>query len=92
MSGLDKRPVIAVVDDEREVSDTLSALLAEGGFSPTACSSISDFLALGDPPPIDLALIDLKLRGESGLDLAIHIRERSQLPIVMLTGVGDEID
>jgi len=92
MSGLEKRPVVAVVDDDREVSDTLSALLAEGGFSPTVCSSISEFLALGDPPPIDLALIDLKLRGESGLELAIHIRERSQLPIVMLTGVGDDID
>ncbi|XYK79726.1 MAG: response regulator transcription factor [Labrenzia sp.] len=92
MSGLEKRPVVAIVDDDREVSETLSALLEEGGFEPIVCSRIADFLALGDPPKIDLALIDLKLRGESGLELAIHIRERSQLPIVMLTGVGDEID
>ena len=92
MSGSEHHPAIAIVDDDQDMSATLSELLAAGGFSPVECSSITDFLALGDPPPIDLALIDLRLRGESGLELAIHIRERYPLPIVMLTGVGDEID
>ncbi|WP_420413899.1 response regulator transcription factor [Roseibium sp.] len=92
MSGSEHRPAIAIVDDDQDMSETLSVLLSEGGFSPVVCSRIADFLALGDPPPIDLALIDLRLRGESGLELAIHIRERYPLPIVMLTGVGDEID
>lgn len=92
MSRMQDETVIAIVDDDHEMSETLSVLLGEAGYSTVVCSGIADFVALGDPPPINLALIDLRLRGESGLDLAIHIRERSQLPIVMLTGVGDEID
>jgi len=85
-------PLIAIVDDDANVRDTLSALMRESGFNTVCCADIPAFLALGDPPQVDLALIDLRLRGESGLTLAIHIRERYEIPIVMLTGVGDEID
>ena len=85
-------PLIAIVDDDPNVRETLSALMRDSGFAPVCCPDIAAFLALGDPPPVDLALIDLRLRGESGLTLAIHIRERYEIPIVMLTGVGDEID
>ncbi|MFW8635304.1 response regulator transcription factor [Cribrihabitans pelagius] len=85
-------PLIAIVDDDPDVRDTLAALMQDSGFEPLCCESIAAFLALGDPPPVDLALIDLRLQGESGLTLAIHIRERYEIPIVMLTGVGDEID
>lgn len=92
MQGGKAEPLIAIVDDDPNVRDTLSALMRDSGFSPVCCTGISAFLALGDPPPVDLALIDLRLQGESGLTLAIHIRERYEIPIVMLTGVGDEID
>ncbi|MFT6458810.1 response regulator transcription factor [Pseudophaeobacter arcticus] len=85
-------PLIAIVDDDESVRTTLSALMHESGFEALSCPDIASFMALGDPPPVDLALIDLRLRGESGLTLAIHIRERYEIPIVMLTGVGDEID
>lgn len=85
-------PLIAIVDDDENVRETLSALMRESGFDAVCCPNISSFVALGDPPPVDLALVDLRLRGESGLTLAIHIRERYEIPIVMLTGVGDEID
>ncbi|MCH2069288.1 response regulator transcription factor [Shimia sp.] len=85
-------PLIAIVDDDESVRDTLSALMRDSGFGAVCCPDIAAFMALGDPPHIDMALIDLRLRGESGLTLAIHIRERYEIPIVMLTGVGDEID
>lgn len=85
-------PLIAIVDDDANVRDTLTALMRDSGFDAVCCPDIPSFMALGDPPPVDLALIDLRLRGESGLTLAIHIRERYEIPIVMLTGVGDEID
>jgi DNA-binding response OmpR family regulator len=52
----------------------------------------ASFLALGPRPTIDLALIDLRLRGENGLTLAIRIRETLDIPVVMLTGRGDEMD
>ncbi len=70
----------------------LEALLFENGFDPILLTGSHDFHALGPAPAVDLTLIDLKLNGESGLALAMHIRERFDLPIVMLTGVGDEVD
>ncbi len=92
METVNSPPVVAIVDDDAEVSETLSALLQESGFKPIVCASIADFTELGDPPPVDLALIDLRLRGESGLTLAVRLGQQYSLPVVMLTGVGDEID
>ncbi len=92
MQSVRAEPLIAIVDDDANVRDTLSALMRDSGFDAICCPDIPSFMALGDPPQVDLALIDLRLRGESGLTLAIHIRERYEIPIVMLTGVGDEID
>lgn len=86
------QPVIAIIDDDADVRATLSALMASSGFTPIAFQDSAGFKAAGNPEDFDLALIDLRLKGESGLSLAIHIREISELPIVMLTGVGDEID
>lgn len=86
------RAKIAVIDDDPEVRHGLDALLQENGFDPVLMRGSQEFYNLGAKPAIDLALIDLKLRGESGLVLAVHIREQHDIPIVMLTGVGGEID
>nr|ABY79052.1 two-component response regulator [endosymbiont of Ridgeia piscesae] len=86
------RPRIAIVDDDADMRSTLTELLGENGFDAVALASSQEFYDLGDEPAVDLALIDLKLKGESGLTLAINIRKVSDLPIVMLTGVGDVVD
>ncbi|OCP03091.1 DNA-binding response regulator [Ensifer sp. LC13] len=88
----DRRSVVAVVDDDRDHREMVASLLLENGFSSIALASIAEFVALGERPEVDLALIDLKLNGESGHTLALHIRAQMDLPIVMLTGRGDEID
>jgi len=86
------RAKIAVIDDDADMRLALEALLYENGFDPILLKGSHDFHALGPAPEVDLTLIDLKLNGESGLSLAMHIRQRFDLPIVMLTGVGDEVD
>jgi DNA-binding response OmpR family regulator len=86
------RARIAVIDDDEDMRLALQALLHENGFDPVLLEGSRDFHALGPQHGIDLTLIDLKLNGESGLALAMHIREKYDLPIVMLTGVGDEVD
>ncbi len=85
-------PVVAIVDDDPELRATVAALLEENGFSPLPMADSADFFAASADTKIDLALIDLRLKGESGLTLAIRIRETMGLPIVMLTGRGDETD
>ena len=81
-----------MIDDDADVRLALEVLLFENGFDPILLTGSQDFHALGPNPAVDLTLIDLKLNGESGLALAMHIREQFDLPIVMLTGVGDEVD
>ena len=86
------RPRIGIVDDEAGVREALTELLNENEFDAVPMTSIAEFDALGNEPNLDLVLIDLKLRGESGLSLAQKIRTTQDLPIVMLTGAGDETD
>jgi len=85
-------PVVAIIDDDSDLRRTVAELLAENGFQPLPLADGASFLALGPRPAVDLALIDLRLRGENGLTLAIRIRETMNIPIVMLTGRGDEMD
>lgn len=89
---MESRPKIAVIDDDAGIRETLAHLLAENGFEPASFENSADFLSYFGEYDLSLAVIDLKLRGESGLTLAQQIRQLHDLPIVMLTGVGDEID
>ncbi|MFT6773857.1 MAG: DNA-binding response OmpR family regulator [Paracoccaceae bacterium] len=87
-----RAPVVAIIDDDADLRETVAALLAENGFTPLPLPDGAAFFALGPAPRVDLALIDLRLRRENGLTLAIRIRAALDLPIVMLTGRGDEMD
>jgi len=86
------RPKIGIVDDEAGMRDALVALLSENQFEPVPMESSADFLIVRKSVDLDLVIIDLQLRGESGLALAMDIRSHGDLPIVMLTGRGDETD
>lgn len=86
------RPRIGIVDDEEGMRDALSALLTENQFDPIPMECIADFTVVRKSVKLDLILIDLQLRDESGLELAMEIRRSENLPIVMLTGRGDETD
>ncbi|EFO28756.1 transcriptional regulatory protein OmpR [Roseibium sp. TrichSKD4] len=86
------RPRIGIVDDEIGMRDALSALLTENEFDPVPMECISDFNVVRKSVKLDLVIIDLQLRNESGLELAKAIRKTEDLPIVMLTGQGDETD
>jgi len=86
------RPRIGIVDDEAGVRAALVALLRENQFEPVPMASSAEFKTMQKSANLDLVLIDLQLRGESGLELAIDIRQAGNLPIVMLTGRGDDTD
>lgn len=86
------RPRIGIVDDEAGMRDALVALLSDNQFDPVPMESSADFAVVRKSIDLDLILIDLQLRGESGLALAMDIRQSLDLPIVMLTGRGDETD
>ena len=85
-------PLVAVVDDDRDLRDALAALLEDNAFRCASFASGHAFFA--DPAGRDavLAIVDLRLAGESGLALASRMRAERNLAVIMLTGTGSEID
>ncbi|HET9223431.1 MAG TPA: response regulator [Roseiflexaceae bacterium] len=78
---------ILVVDDEAPIRITLERLLQCQGYSVTVAASGEEALALLDQRTFDLLLLDLKLPGMSGLEVAGHARTLQPAPaILLLTG------
>jgi two-component system, OmpR family, response regulator len=85
-------PHILIVDDHREIRDLVSRALSKEGFRvSTAADGRAMQKVLADGR-IDLILLDLMLPGEDGLSLCRTIRAESNVPIIMLTAKGEEVD
>ena len=85
-------PHLLVVDDDREIRDLLARFLCKHGYRiETAADGREMFAALG-AGRFDLLVLDLMLPGEDGLSLCRRVRADSDLPIIMLTAVGEETD
>ena len=85
-------PRILIVDDEQDMRDLLIDLIESGGFRAQAVADGTEMqraLAAGDHA---LLILDLRLRREDGLALARAVRQDSAIPIMILTGKGDETD
>ena len=85
-------PHILIVDDHREIRDLVSRALTKEGFRvSTAADGRAMQKVLADGR-IDLILLDLMLPGEDGLSLCRTLRAESNVPIIMLTAKGEEVD
>ncbi len=85
-------PQILVVDDDREIRDLIARFLVRHGFRvETAADGRAMWAALRDRR-IDLVVLDLMLPGDDGLTLCRELRGKSDLPVIMLTAMGEEID
>lgn len=85
-------PHILIVDDHREIRDLVSRALNKEGFRVTAVADgMAMRKALADGR-FDLILLDLMLPGDSGLVLCREIRATSNIPIIMVTAKGEEVD
>lgn len=88
-----KNPVhILVVDDEPRIRTMLRRYLVAEGFKVSEAADGSAMRTVLESGTTDLVLLDLMLPGEDGLSLARAIRQRSEIPVIMLTGKGDLID
>lgn len=86
-----KNKTILVVDDDPELRAVVKKLLELESFSVVEASNISEARA-ALKHPIDLAILDLQLGSENGLQLAQEFQKQPQFPIIMLTGLKDVID
>lgn len=83
---------VLVVDDDPTVSDVVRRYLERAGFVVTLAADGPAALAAAERRPPDLVVLDLMLPGMSGLDVCRWLRERFDVPVVMLTALGEEAD
>ena len=89
---MQRPPHILVVDDHREVRDLLSRALTKEGFRVSVAADGRAMRKIVADGRIVLILLDLMLPGEDGLSLCRALRAESNIPIIMLTAKGEEVD
>jgi two-component system OmpR family response regulator len=89
---MDATPHLMIVDDDREIRTLLAAFLEKHRFRVTAARDAREARRAWTAGHFQLVVLDLMLPGESGLDLARWLRSQGDVPIVMLTAMGEETD
>jgi two-component system response regulator RegX3 len=86
------KPRVLVVEDETSISEPLAAHLAREGFMPEVAGTIAAAReAFGRDEP-DVILLDVMLPDGDGRDFCREVRTGSDVPILMLTARGEEVD
>src|SRR3954471_5123324 len=83
---------VLVVDDEPIVRDVVVRYLRRDGYDTLEAGDGDEARALIERRSPQLVVLDLMLPGTDGLALCRWIRERGNLPVIMLTALGDESD
>jgi two-component system, OmpR family, response regulator len=91
-AALPPRIRVLAVDDDESVRRMITDYLSDNELSVTALPSGREIAQAMERETIDLLILDLKLPGEDGMQIARKLREASDIPIIMLTGRRDEAD
>ncbi|MBB5075223.1 response regulator [Nonomuraea sp. NPDC050547] len=83
---------VLVVEDEESFSDALSYMLRKEGFEVSVAATGPEALDTFDRNGADLVLLDLMLPGLPGTEVCRSLRQRSKVPVIMLTAKDSEID
>jgi two-component system OmpR family response regulator len=89
---MEPAPHILVVDDDREIRDLVARFLVRHGYRVTGAVDGREMKKALADRAIDLVVLDVMLPGEDGLSLCRDLRAESDLPVIMLTAMGEEID
>ena len=84
--------VIMVVDDDQDLAEMLGIVLNGAGFEVDLVNAGDQVMTIFNSHEPDLVLLDVMLPGLSGIEVCKIIREKSMVPIVMLTAKGDSYD
>jgi two-component system, OmpR family, response regulator len=91
VSGL-PLPHVVVVDDELAVRQLVDDYLGQNDFRVSGAVGGAELMSLLRSQVVDLVLLDLRLRGEDGMQLLRQLRAESHIPVIILTGRAEEAD
>jgi two-component system response regulator RegX3 len=83
---------VLVVEDEESISEALAFLLEREGYDVTVASTGDSAMSAFDRTGPDLVLLDLMLPGLPGTEVFKAIRQRSNVPVIMVTAKDSEVD
>lgn len=79
-------PVVAAVDDDFRVRESIKSLLESAGYAPLVFSSAEDFLQSGTLATATCVISDVRMPGMDGIELQRRIRlERPTLPVILIS-------
>ena len=84
------RPRVLVCDDEQQILRALRVILRDSGYEALPASTVEEALDVAAVSRPDAAIIDLVLPDGDGIDLCRRLREWSEIPLIVLSAVGDE--
>jgi two-component system, OmpR family, response regulator len=85
-------PHVLAIDDDPAMRQLIAEYLGENELRVTTAANGADMMRALAQNAIDVVVLDLRLAGEDGMQLARTLREESAIPIIMLTGKRDEAD
>jgi FixJ family two-component response regulator len=89
-TSTESQPMVIVIDDDHDVRDAVANLLRSIGLQTKLFASVADFLHWKRPDVPSCLVLDVRLRGLSGLDFQSELNKASiELPIVFMTAHGD---
>lgn len=86
------KPHVLIVEDARDIREPLGRYLREHGYRATTAADAQAARKVMKGAAIDLVVLDIMMPGEDGLSLCRSIRETSQIPVILLTARGEEVD
>ena len=82
---------LAIIDDDPEILKLLEQYLTKNGFEVRAFTDGESFLK-ADESDLSLIVLDIGLPGIDGLEVCKRVRQKSNIPIIMLTAASDDLD
>lgn len=87
------KPHILFVDDEAPIRELVSVYFRKKGYEVATATTGEEAMELADQGPYDVAILDIDLAGENGLELLAYFRTNfPKLPVIMFTGLSGEED
>src|SRR5512139_3977350 len=83
---------VLLIDDDTRLHELLSSYLEQNGLHVTAAPDGPRGLAALETGTFDAVLLDLMMPGMDGIEVCRRIRQKSTIPVLMLTARGDETD
>ena len=89
---MEPKPFILVVDDHPEIRTSVARYLMRNGMDVATAESAAEMDAQIEARTPDLIVLDLMLPGEHGLSIATRLKQHSDLPIIIVSAQGEDVD